>query len=68
MTEWQQPLEAQPSRIKWFIMLAEAMEQIESAYIMDQIDRPEYEKQMSDLDAKLGIIGLALSNRPKTRL
>jgi hypothetical protein len=53
-----------PTRIKWFIMLGQSLEEIEAAYIMGQIDRDEFEKQLQDLDGKLSIIGLALASKP----
>lgn len=53
-----------PTRVKWFIMLAQSLEEIEAAYIMGQIDRDEYENQLRDLDGKLGIVGLSLANKP----
>lgn len=52
------------SRAKWFVMLAETQEQIESAYIMDHISRDEFENQLRDLDAKLAIVGLTLVVKP----
>jgi hypothetical protein len=68
MGEWQdnqEPIVTEtPTRVKWFIMLAEALEGIESAYIMGNIDRSEYESQLQELDGKLGIIGLALATKP----
>ena len=69
MDEWQ-PAPAEnvtpepPTRAKWFVMLAESQEQIESAYIMDHIDRDEFERQLRDLDAKLAIVGLTLVVKP----
>lgn len=53
-----------PTRVKWFVMLAQSLEEIESAYLMGQIDRDEFENQLRELDGKLGIVGLALASRP----
>jgi hypothetical protein len=53
-----------PTRVRWFVMLGQTLEEIEAAYIMGQIDRDEYEAQLRDLDAKLGILGLSLANKP----
>lgn len=69
MEEWERPqvdgISDKPaSRVAWFIMLAEKQEQIESAYIMDHIDRTEFENQLRDLDAKLAIVGLTLMVKP----
>jgi hypothetical protein len=66
MNEWQPQTQEpeMPTRVKWFIMLAQSMEEIEAAYIMGQIDRDEYENQLRDLDGKLGIIGLSLAIKP----
>jgi hypothetical protein len=70
METWEPPQvdgitpEKPASRVAWFIMLAEKQEQIESAYIMDHIDRAEFENQLRDLDAKLAIVGLTLMVKP----
>jgi hypothetical protein len=63
MTEWDNR-QMPETRSKWFVMLAEKQEQIESAYIMDQISQDEFYEQLKDLDAKLAIVGLTLVTKP----
>ncbi len=53
-----------PLRVKWAMMLSQALEQVEARYLMNEIDQGEYFAQLREIDDKLTIIGLSLSQKP----
>jgi hypothetical protein len=46
--------------------LLDAREQANNAYLAGQIDAPEWTEQLKEIDKKLHVVGLALTNRPWT--
>jgi hypothetical protein len=46
------------------VQLLEAAEQANSAYLGSRIEREEWAEQLKDIDAKLRVVGIALTNRP----
>jgi hypothetical protein len=45
-------------------MFAEAIEQAEEKYLMGTLSQEDYHEELRDIDAKLGVIGLTLLNKP----
>ena len=51
-------------RGRFALMFAEAIEQAEEKYLMGTLSQEDYHEELRDIDAKLGVIGLTLLNKP----
>ena len=71
MEEWQsQTPDPEPpisNRGRFALMFAEAIEQAEEKYLMGTLGVEDYHAELRDIDAKLGVIGLTLLNKPWMR-